>query len=150
MSIENAILDHAAALRELAAAIRATIGTGAPAHDVAVAVSAPAPAAAQVAAEVAKPTTAKEAVAAAMAAVKAEEAPAPAPASTPAPAEAQVAAAPLSYEKDVQPLLVQVGKNRDQLVELLREFGAKNGAGIKDADYPAVVAKATAIIAARG
>lgn len=145
MSIENAILDHAAALRELAAAIRATIGAGAPAHDVAVAVSAPAAAAAQVAAEVAKPTTAKEAVAAAMAAAKAEEAPAPAP--TPAPA---AAAAPLSYEKDVQPLLVQVGKNRDQLVELLREFGAKNGAGIKDADYPAVVAKATAIIAARG
>jgi hypothetical protein len=149
MSIENAILDHAAALRELAAAIRATIGAGAPAHDVAVAVSAPAAAAAQVAAEVAKPTTAKEAVAAAMAAAaaKAEEAPAPAPAPTPASA---AAATPLSYEKDVQPLLVQVGKNRDQLVELLREFGAKNGAGIKDADYPAVVAKATAIIAARG
>jgi hypothetical protein len=144
MSIENAILDHAAALRELAAAIRATIGTSAPAHDVAVAVSAPA--AAQVVAEVAEPTTAKEAVAAALAAVKAEKTPAPASAPTPAPA----AAAPLSYEKDVQPLLLQVGKNRDQLVELLREFGAKNGAGIKDADYPAVVAKATAIIAARG
>lgn len=56
------------------------------------------------------------------------------------------AAAELDYEKDVKPLLVKVGKDKQQLVELLGKFNAKNGAGIAKADYPAVVAAANKII----
>lgn len=52
----------------------------------------------------------------------------------------------LDYEKDVKPLLVKVGKDKQQLVDLLAKFNAKNGAGIAKADYPAVVAAANKII----
>lgn len=59
-------------------------------------------------------------------------------------AEAQTS---YDYAKDVQPLLVKVGKNRDQLVALLKSFGAAKGADIKPADYAAVIAKANELIA---
>lgn len=63
---------------------------------------------------------------------------------------AALEAAPLDYAKDIQPILTKVGKNRDQLVALLAKFGAKKGADIKAEDYAAIFAESNAILAARG
>lgn len=167
MTLENAILTLAAAMEKVAESNHALAAAGtnqaiaiaetavaelrsvtgsAQSHDVAAAVSAPAAAkdadlekaAAKVEqeakAEAAKHATAKEAVQAALAAAKAEEKPAE--------------AVTLTYAADIAPRLIELGKkNRDALVELLREFGAKNGPGLKDSDYPAVLAKANALLA---
>lgn len=46
----------------------------------------------------------------------------------------------LDYAKDVQPQLGELlKKDKAALVELLAKFGAKNGAGLKVADYHAVL-----------
>ena len=49
------------------------------------------------------------------------------------------------YEKDVAPLLNALLKsNKQGLLDLLKKYGAKNGQGIKNSDYPAVIAELTA------
>lgn len=46
------------------------------------------------------------------------------------------------YQKDVAPLLNELlKKDKPALLALLAKYGAKNGAGIKAADYPKVVAE---------
>lgn len=176
MSLEQAITDHAAAIRELAAAIlgrasAATINTVAggtrkeviyPKENVEVSITADSKNNAAYSAARIEEAETEQAVAKVEAAAKAEKAAAKNAASaagtataaadtqsTAGAADTATDAAQTSYDyaKDVQPLLVKVGKNRDQLVALLKSFGAAKGADIKPADYAAVIAKANELIA---
>lgn len=166
MSIENAITDHAAALRELAAAIRATVGSGAitklaacveevkpaaalvkadPELDAAVAkVEADAKAEQKKVMEMVeadrKPTTAKEAINVALAAAKAAKAEKAAPAEP----------VTLDWENDVRPVLVSVGKQRDVLVALMAKYDVPKGGKAPAEKWADLLAEANAIIAARG
>lgn len=97
------------------------------------------------------PTNAKDAVAAAKAAATKADAEKKAKAEADAKVKEQEeadlvgggAAVELDYDKDVAPVLTALlAKNRQGLVELLKQFGAKNGAGLKKADYPAVLVEA--------
>jgi len=63
---------------------------------------------------------------------------------------------PLDYEKDVKPKLVQVGKNKQEMVDLLASFGVGKELEYAKADqlpadkFGAVVAACDKILAARG
>jgi len=63
---------------------------------------------------------------------------------------------PLDYEKDVKPKLVQVGKNKQEMVDLLASFGVGKELTYAKADqlpadkFGAVVAACDKILAARG
>ncbi len=139
MSLEQAINDHAAAIRELAAAIAksgSTVGTEAPATEVVTKVYK-----IDTTEPVKEQTPAQKAIAeanAAAAAAKVKKQEAIAEASEPAPAEDKE----LDYEKDVKPALVQYlkAKGRDAGVALLAKYGAKNGEGVKPEDYAAILA----------
>jgi hypothetical protein len=49
------------------------------------------------------------------------------------------------YDKDVAPLLnALLKRDKQALLDLLKEYGAKNGQGLKNSDYPAIVAKLSA------
>lgn len=155
MSIENAILELAAAIRYAA--------DKTPRHDY-IAASAPlvtitgAPTVEQIAelekavtkvetdAKAEKPSAAKAAIQQALVDAKKAKEAAAAPVVEEIDPLLDEAPTELDYEKDVKPLLVKVGKDKQQLVDLLAKFNAKNGAGIAEADYPAVVAAANKII----
>lgn len=140
MSLEQIIQENTNVLRELIEVI-GKLSVGAPAAAVV---------------EAAKPTDAKGAVAAAKAAAQKE---ADDKAKTEAEAkrvadelEAKEAADLVGgaaddtrvydYQKDVAPLLNELlKKDKPALLALLAKYGAKNGAGIKAADYPKVVAE---------
>jgi len=183
MSIENAILELAAAIRELAASNLATAGSPALAaayeaaeHNKAmnklvaldtaerelekavakVETDAKAEQKKVMAAVEAdrKPTTAKAAIEDALAkAKKAKDAEA-----APVVEEDDPLAdsTPLDYEKDVKPKLVQVGKNKQEMVDLLASFGVGKDLTYAKADmlpadkFGAVVAACDKILATRG
>lgn len=98
-----------------------------------------------------KPSTAKEAVAEALAKAKAEK-------ETVAPVaeEDPLDATPLDYEKDVKPKLIAVGKDKSALVALLASMDVGAGKTYAKADqlpvakFGEIVAAADAILAARG
>lgn len=177
MSLEQAITDHAAAIRELAAAIlgrvsAATIST-APGHSIAQAAAKVASKAeltdAQIDAEIdaavtkveadAKPNATRavieqklaEARAAKNASSTAGTATQAADTQTTAgAADTATAEAQTSYDytKDVAPVLTKVAqKSRDMLVNLLAKFGAKKGNEIKADDYAAVLDDARNLLA---
>jgi len=167
MSIELAIQDHAAAIRELAAAIRGTASSniataGAPLNitdtieaDVTkVETDAKAEQKKVMAlVEADRKSAAKQAVQDALARAKAEK-----DAAEPAVEEDDPLAEsiPLEYEKDVKPKLVQVGKNKQEMVDLLASFGVGKDLEYAKADqlpadkFAKVVAACDKILAARG
>lgn len=63
---------------------------------------------------------------------------------------ARAEAAPLDYAKDVKPVLLALvkAKQKPALVDLLAKYNAKNGEQIKADDFAAIVADANALIAA--
>ena len=101
-----------------------------------------------------KPSAAKEAIAKALADAKAEKAAAPAPVVEEDDPRAN--STPLEYEKDVKPKLVAVGKNKQEMVDLLASFGVGKELSFAKADqlpadkFAEVVAKCDKILAARG
>jgi hypothetical protein len=133
MSLEQAITDHAAALRELAAAIRATVGAhdttaAAAAHQVindakAQATTATKPQAAVVTKDVAEVKTA------ATEEKKHEQ---------PAPTYDTVKTKVLELSKE---------KGRDQVVALLQRHGVAKAPDLKAEQYAAVIADVAAILA---
>lgn len=179
MSIENAILELAAAIHELAASNLATAGS--PAHarayehaqheeqmdrmvaaekaqsttieqDVTkVETDAKAEQKKVMAAVEAdrKPSTAKEAVADALAKAKAEKEAAK-PAPAPEPEDDPLDAAPLDWDKDVRPALLAVGKDRDALVKLMGKYEVPKGGKAPAEKWADLLAEANAIVAARG
>jgi len=174
MSIENAILELAAAIRYAAdknakpvtALARAAANSGAPltadtttdtieADVTKVETDAKAEQKKVMSAVEAdrKPSTAKEAVADALARAKAEK---DAEANAGLDAADLLDASPLDYEKDVKPKLVQVGKNKQEMVDLLASFGVGKDLTYAKADqlpadkFGAVVAACDKILAARG
>lgn len=164
MSIENAIL-------ELAAAIRYAAGKNKPFsnEEIAKAFGVPLSFADTIAQDVVKvetdakaeqkrvmamveadrkPSTAKEAVAAALAeAQKAKES-----AATPAAVEDDpLGGAPeLDWDKDVRPALLAVGKDRDALVKLMAKYDVPKGGKAPTEKWADLLAEANAIVAARG
>lgn len=100
-----------------------------------------------------KPSAAKEAITKALDAAKAEKA-----ASAPVVEEDDPLAesTPLDYEKDVKPKLVAVGKNKQEMVDLLASFGVGKDLTYAKADqlpadkFGAVVAACDKILTARG
>lgn len=127
MSIENAILELAAAIRELAGASSDRTKADTAAVE-------------KLADKVEKTTSpAKKAVEDALAAAEKAKAEKAAVAKEEAKEEAPAA---LDYDKDVAPALTAYAKaqGRDKLVALLSKYQAKNGAGLKVADYAAVMA----------
>lgn len=169
MSIENAILELAAAIRELAAS---NLSNQAGSHIARALMTVSTPAADTIEQDVAKvetdakaeqkkvmaqveadrkPSPAKEAVQRALDAAKAEKE-AEKEAAKPAPVveEDPLNAAPLDYDKDVKPKLKDVGKNRDELGLLLKEFGVSNGGQLTAEQFPKILARANEILAARG
>lgn len=156
MSIENAILELAAAIRYAADKNTTRIAgfhpaLAAPYGEVCATLTEAAElekAVAQVEADAKaeKQSAAKQAIADALAKAKAEKEAEAAPVVEETDPLLDDAPVELDYEKDVKPLLVKVGRDKQQLVDLLGKFNAKNGAGIAKADYPAVVAAANKII----
>lgn len=60
-------------------------------------------------------------------------------------------AKPLDYLKDVAPTLNKLAKaNRDGLVALFAKYGAKKGAELKAEDYASVLGEATELLGAAG
>jgi len=145
MSMENAILELAAAIRELAGSGQRGVGMppaiAAPygaAHVAADQVSA------QQQAESLKPDAELEhAVEKVEAAAKEEKKAEPAPAPKEE-AKAEQPAATLDYKADVYPKLVGLAKAKGKpaLVGLLKEFDAANGEALKPEQYAQVVARA--------
>lgn len=138
MSLEQAITDHASALRELAAAIRSTI---AGAHDIGTATD-------KVIAEAKKP--AASASSASGAKPETTEKKAAAPAAKPE-AKAKVEAeeeeqAEVSYE-DVKAKILPLAqsKGRDTVVALLQRHGVSKAPDLKPAQWAAVIADIDAI-----
>lgn len=177
MSIENAITDHAAAIRELAAAIlgrvsAATIST-APGPSIAQAAAKVASKAeltdAQIDAEIdaavakveadAKPNATRAVIEQKLAEARAAKNASSAAGTATAAADTQTTAgaagtataeAQTSYDygKDVAPVLTKVAqKSRDSLVALLAKFGAKKGNELKADDYAAVLGAANELLA---
>jgi len=151
MSIEQAITDHAAAIRELAAAIRGAT-SGAPlkvadtiAQDVTkVETDAKAEQKKVMAqAEADRKSAAKQAVADALAKAEAEKA-------KPAEEDDPLDAAPLDWDKDVRPALLAVGKDRDALVKLMGKYEVPKGGKAPTEKWADLLAEANAIVAARG
>lgn len=131
MSLEQAITDHAAALRELAAAIRATVGathdSTAAAADKVITDAKASAATKQQATVVTKP--ADEVKAAATTATSADAA---------APTYDDVKAKVLELSKD---------KGRDQVVALLQRHGVAKAPDLKPEQYAAVITDVEAILA---
>lgn len=121
MSLEQAITDHAVALRELAAAIRATVGG---AHDTATA------AAAQVINDAKKGDTGKTQPAAVAKTDKA--------AGASAPTYEDVKAKVLALSKD---------KGREPTVQLLQRHGVEKAPDLKPEQFAAFIADVDAIMA---
>lgn len=182
MSLENAILDHAAALREVAAAVMALVGR--------------APQTLPTAAKGVQGTTVQDAAADVIPGAKGknrdgdtaehvqtkmptveqreEQKKAQAKAAAKEKADADKAAAEAAsvakkleeeddadlvggetetevfdFDSDVAPLITKlIKKDRAAVVALLAQYGAKNGAGLKATDYPAVVGKINKLLAA--
>lgn len=140
MSLEQAITDHAGALRELAAAIRSTIGAGVTrsteldqATD-------------KVIADAKKPAEAKKPAATASSLNGAKQ-PTTAPAET-APAEEAKAepAAAIDYDQvKAKVLALAQSKGRDVLVALLQRHGAAKAPDLKPVQYAAFLADIDAI-----
>lgn len=169
MSLEQAITDHAAAIRELAAAIRGTAsaarvtgmlpvisasyGKTEPTDEEvdteidAAARSVEAQAKAELEKSVAKVEAAakNEGKSTAGTATQAADTQTTAGAADTATAEAQTS---YDYTKDVAPVLTKVAqKSRDSLVALLAKFGAKKGNELKADDYAAVLGAANELLA---
>lgn len=172
MSLEQAINDHASAIRELAAAIKAA-SAGVPIKaelvttaGVSVAETEQQHVMAQVEAD-RKPSSAKEAINAALAKAKADKEKASAPAPTPAPVEepesedqegddgllgGEEEAKVLDWKADVMPVLRQVGKDKTKLAGLLADFDVGAGKTYKTANllpaevYPQLVAAANKLL----
>jgi hypothetical protein len=157
MSMENAILELAAAIRELA-------GSGQRITGMAPALAAPCGAAhvavnevsAQQQAEQLKPDAElEEAVQKVEAAAKEEKkADKPVPKKEEVKAETKVeepasAAEAIDYKTQVYPKLVELGKGKGRaaVVGLLAEFDAKNGDQLKPEQYSAVLARAAELVA---
>lgn len=140
MSLEAALQEHTAVMRELLARLTAGSLTAVAMTGTEYVAKIDAEAAEQPAA---KPTTAAEAVAqakaSAAAAAKAQE--------TTSTAEATAA---LDYEKDVRPALVKVstGKGRDALVALLAKFNVTKGDQLQPAQLADVLAAANELLGA--
>lgn len=165
MSIEQAITDHAAAIRELAAAIKSAYQGGATISMLSAVGALTADSIEQdvtkvetdakaeqkkVMEQVAadrKPSTAKEAVADALARAKAEkEAAAPA-----VEEDDPLGGEPdLDWDKDVRPALLAVGKDRDALVKLMAKYDVPKGGKAPAEKWADLLAEANAIVAARG
>jgi hypothetical protein len=162
MSIENCILELAAAIRELAASNLATAGDtrhvgvlaaltapyGKKAdtieQDVAK-VESDAKAAQQKAMD--KVSTGKAEIAAALEKAKAEkEAAKPAPA--PEPEDDPLDAAPLDWNNDIRPVLLKTGK--DELTKLMAKYEIPKGGKAPAEKWADLLAEANAIVAARG
>lgn len=172
MSIENAIADHAAAIRELAAAIRgaassnlATAGAlttmadlttqneraaeaEVEAADSKVEADAKAKQQAVMAAVEAdrKPTAARAAIEDALAKARAEKAKPAAEDDIPP----ELGATSLDWDKDVRPALLAVGKDRDALVKLMGKYEVPKGGKAPTEKWADLLAEANAIVAARG
>lgn len=171
MSMEQAITDHAAAIRELAAAIRgaassnlATAGALTTMADLTTQ-NERAAEADTIEQDVAKvETDAKAKQQAVMAAVEADRKPTAARAAIEdalAKARAEKAApvveeddpldaAPLDWDKDVRPALLAVGKDRDALVKLMAKYEVPKGGKAPAEKWADLLAEANAIVAARG
>lgn len=157
MSIEQAITDHAAAIRELAAAIRgaassnlATAGAALITNTIEADVTKVETDAkaeqkkvmAQVEAD--RKSAAKQAIADALAKAEAEK-------------KAKVeeddplgGAVELDWDKDVRPALLAVGKDRDALVKLMAKYDVPKGGKAPAEKWADLLAEANAIVAARG
>lgn len=129
MSLEQAITDHASALRELAAAIRAKVG----AHDTTAA------AAEKVISDAKKPTAAKTDVAG----PKQQTTVATAPTETKQ-AEQQ---APTYDDVKAKVLTLSKDKGRDQVVAILQRYGVAKAPDLKPEQYADIIADIDAIIA---
>ncbi len=105
--------------------------------------SAAAPAAA------AGPSTAPAVEAAAPEKTASAPSPAAEPAAAPAPASTAATDAPLTYDKDIKPLIIQLGKERgrDATLALLGKFGATSGPGLKPEQFGEFVEGAKAVLA---
>jgi hypothetical protein len=139
MSLEQAITDHASALRELAAAIRGTISTAnniTAATDKVISTAKTTAAATSAAKEVAQGDDAKKPAATPAAAGSKSEA-GPASSST-APTYDDVKAKVLALSKD---------KGRDQVVALLQRHGVEKAPELKPEQYADIIADADRIIA---
>lgn len=151
MSMEQAILTHALALNDLAAAIRETgmaaraIGMGTPAAHMPLAEEKPAkPAPKKAEAEEKKPV-----------ATPVAETPAAKPeaaAESPSDDNGMVDGLdePLDYQKDVRPVLLNLNrtKGKDALAALLKKYGAATGDKIKPEDFALIRDEANAQLAA--
>lgn len=161
MSIEQAITDHAAAIRELAAAIRGTatsnlatagaaLTTNTIEADVKKVETDAKAEQKRVMEQVAtdrKPSTAKEAVAVALTKAKAEK---EAAAKKEDDDLLGAAVDPLDWDKDVRPALLAVGKDRDALVKLMAKYDVPKGGKAPAEKWADLLAEANAIVAARG
>lgn len=168
MSMEQAILEHAGALRELAAAIKSMGGGWQPLHlatgetiqgilteqedravrSISEASTAPIRQ---------KPAGKKEAPAerdvdqqARGVCTEAAEEVEPDAELEAAVAKVEEAAKPLDYQVDVRPVLMAVAKSKDlgapRLKELLAKYGAPNGDKLKPTDYAAILADANELL----
>lgn len=135
MSLEQAITDHASALRELAAAIRGTIST---ANGITAATDQVIGAAKSAAAAT---TTTKEATSTTQVAETKK------PAEQPKPEAAAGAPAPDYEAVKAKVLAVSKDKGRDQVVALLQRHGVDKAPELKPEQYAAVIADADAIMA---
>jgi len=141
MSLENAIIENTAAIRELVAAILTSANSN---REFASAAARAVPLA-EVGKEEKKPSTAKEAIDQATAAAKAaaEKKKAEAAAAAAKKDEKTDDAKPLDYEKDVKPELVKFAqaKGKPALAELLKGFGVAKGDQLKGDQFAEVLAK---------
>lgn len=94
----------------------------------------------------AKPTTAKAAIVAALARAEAAKKEQAAPAVEDDPLDA----ATLDWDKDVRPALLAVGKDRDALVKLMAKYEVPKGGKAPVEKWADLRAEANAIVAARG
>lgn len=170
MSLEQAIIEHAAAIRELATALTQRAAPLMALADEAQAAireikeSAIATGDAEVEKDVQKADAEKEsparaAINAALEAARAKKEADPKPdasgaaktKATPDGAQSAADDKPLDYLKDVAPTLNKLAKaNRDALVALFAKYGAKKGAELKAEDYAAVLGEATELLGAAG
>jgi hypothetical protein len=145
MSLEQAITDHAAALRELAAAIRATVG----AHDTKAAAAAHQvinDAKAQATKETATSTPTAETKKADAKKHEADRGAAAGNKSEAGPASSD-ATAPTYDDVKTKVLELSKEKGRDQVVALLQRHGVAKAPDLKAEQYAAVIADVTAILA---
>lgn len=158
MSMEQAILEHAGALRELAAAIKSTGGADLRKAEMMAGVHLQEAMGAgrelkEKAAELAEARTERVAATKEAAAqdAKANEKPTEVkPDAELDKAVEQVEQAALDYKKDVYPVLLQVSKTKgkEALRGLLDKFGAKTGDSLKADQFAAIVADGNALLAA--